>query len=715
MGKRITYLGLIGMLCLSALAPPMAAQDAKPKKKKPQKINVDFNIGWNGHYRPREWTPVTVGVTTPFKQPLDCVVRFSCPQDELNTLDISRREVFMPNLPRNIHLVTRMNFAVSSASLKLMGTNTSFYWAKDYELWNRQTGQRALTVVEDHEVLIGLSGSQGFSIMQLPQASMSRHSGKSGSVYEAYRFQRLLPSDWTAYASLDLLVLYDVDWVDMTVHQQRAIAEYVTNGGRVLMVLGATPLPAEHTFAQMLPMSLTAPKEIQLSQRDLSSWNCEQPKTDKVACWQANMVPGASGWAIRNDRNGNSIYVSGPVGFGKVGVLLFDPATIDCRQGRQLADFWLGCMKPLMGKRSISLSNNSRSSDNAYNYQLGSESEASNTVLEYLYSVEELRPIHIGWVVLVLTTLAVLIGPVDYLVLKAFGRLPWTWVTSTACIAVFSVGAYYGVEYLRGGVLQARVVSVVDSVDGLDGAWATRYMGIFAPHSDDYRLEGLDRKQWWSGMAPTQTDELYSYRQMEQRTSRTIYCEQHIDGGNLPSSVPINIWSMQCLCSESRTANAMLAAKVKRGDGGQWTVTVQNNGSKPISRCYLRVSEAQAVELGSVPPGESREFTGSPQSHRSWKSEISRIEKQIERRSHYYGSGNNEGDSVDRADASNAAEFAQGAQQRTMAMMSYIEHGAAVLCAEYDNAPVPYGISDKDCRFQHTLLARLVVFPEGRK
>ena len=715
MGNRIAYVGLISMLCLSALAPPGAAQPVKPKKKKPQKINVDFNVGWNGHYRPREWTPVTVGVTTPFKKPLDCVVRFSCPQDEMNTLDISRREVFMPNLPRNIHLVTRINFAVSSASLKLIGTNTSFYWAKNYELWNRRTDQRALTTVEDHEIMIGLSGSQGFSIMQLPQTSMSRYSGKSGSVYAAYRFQRLLPSDWTAYASLDLLVLYDVDWVALTVHQQRAISEYVTNGGRILMVMGATPLPADHTFARMLPMSLTAPKEIQLSQRDLRSWNCEQPKTDKVACWQVNMASNAPGWKIRSDRNGNKIYVSGPVGFGKVGVLLFDPAAIGCRQGRQLADFWLRSIKPLMGKRSISLSNNRGGSDNSYSYQLGTESQASNTVLEYLYSVEELRPIHIGWVVLVLTALAVLIGPIDYLVLKAFGRLPWTWVTSTACIAVFSVGAYYGVEYLRGGVLQARVVSVVDSVDGLDGAWATRYMGIFAPHSDDYRLGGLDRKQWWSGMAPTQTDELYYYRQMDQTTSRTIYCEQHIDGGNLPSSVPINIWSMQCLASESRIANNLLAAKVQRGSGGQWTVTVQNKGQKPISRCYLRVSEAQAVELGSVPPGESREFTGRPQGRRSWQSEISRIEKQLERHSHYYSSNYNEGDVVDRGKASNAAEFAQGAQQRTYAMMSYIEDGAAVLCAEYDIAPVPYEISNKDCRFQHTLLARLVVFPEGRK
>jgi len=700
MRVRITFLGLIGLLCLAAIAPPAAGQDDKDKKKR--KINVDFSIGWGRCYRPREWTPVTIGVTTPFKQPLDCIVRFSCPQDDLNTLQISRREVFMPGLPKNIPLVTRIDFPVRSASLTIMGTDTNFYWSHKYDLWNQDVDQRPLKAVADHELLIGLTGSQGFSIMQVPRASVSRHGNRQGAVYAAYRFRRLLPSDWTGYSSLDLLVLYDVDWVALTVHQQRAIAQYVANGGRVLMVLGAKFLPAGHALAQMLPLALGEPKEIQLSPRDLAKWNCNQPKTDKVACWQAAMGPGAHGWAITNDRNGNSVFVSGPAGFGKVGVLLFDPAAIGCRQGKQLTDFWLAYMKPLMGKRSIFRSSNPEDSDDDWSYRWSEETQANNPVLEYLYSVEELRPIHIGWVVLVLVSLAVLIGPVDYLVLKAFGRLPLTWITSTAYIALFSVGAYYGVEYLRGGVLQARVVSVVDSVAGADGAWATRYLGIFAPHSDDYRLTGLDRKQWWSGIAPTGDDESFYYQYDQRATSRNIYCEQHVDGGNLPSSVPINIWSMQCLRSESHLAKSPLSATARRGADGRWTVTVQNLGEKPIVRAYLRVGAGQAVQLGGVPAGERREFTGSPSSLPSWQSEARRIKDTQGRVP------------ADTNSANRAAAFAQGAHQRTLAMMSYIEQGAVVVCAEYDDAPAPCGIEGKNCRFQHTLLARLVVFPEGR-
>jgi hypothetical protein len=61
------------------------------------------------------------------------------------------------------------------------------------------------------------------------------------------------------------------------------------------------------------------------------------------------------------------------------------------------------------------------------------------------------------------------------------------------------------------------------------------------------------------------------------------------------------------------------------------------------------------------------------------------------------------------------ASLAQGSSHRSEAIESYLKGGAVVVCAEYDNAPVPFDIEGKSCRFQHTLLARLVVFPEGRK
>ena len=702
MRTSIRLLSLACVLYLAATAPTAHGQDAKDKKKK-QEMNVDFGVGWVGCYRPLEWTPITVGITTPFEKPVDCVVRFSAAQDNMNNMDISRREVLMPGLPKQVPLVARLSYAVSSATLTIAGTDSGLYWSRAYELWNQSGGSRPLTAVQHWETLIGVTGSQGFSIMQVQQASASRDQGgqgaKWGSVYTRYRFQRLLPSDWTGYASLDLLVLYDPEWVELTDHQQRAIAQYVSNGGSVLMVLGAKPMPASTLLARMLPLALGEPREVQLARGDLSKWNCRDPKTDRVPCWRVAIDPNAPGWAFDYDSNGNPIFASGPVGFGKAGVLLFDPAQIGCRQGRELAQFWVPRMAPLLSQRQITLSDNPENNNNNYGDELSPESQASNSVLNHLYSIEQLKPIHIGWVVLVLASLAVLIGPVDYLVLKAAGRLTWTWATSTACIAVFSIGAYYGVEYLRGGELQARVVSVVDAVDGADCAWATRYLGIFAPHSDDYRLAGVDPEQWWAGIASLRGQDTYRYNSYnEPATSRTIYCQQHINGGSVPVSVPINIWSMQSLVCESRLAKAPFAATVKGTPGGQWTITVTNPGPAAIARCYVRVGTREAVMCGSVPAGKTEEFTGRAE---SWHQRHSR---DAESESLGFGAG-----------LLSDASLAQGSSHRSDAIESYLKDGAVVVYAEYDNAPVPFGIEGKNCRFQHTLLARLVVYPEGRK
>ena len=77
--------------------------------------------------------------------------------------------------------------------------------------------------------------------------------------------------------------------------------------------------------------------------------------------------------------------------------------------------------------------------------------------------------------------LAILLGPVDYLVLKRLDKLPYTWLTSTGWIVIFTVGAYYGVQWIRGGAMELRAVSVVDGVADSNCAWATCYAGAL-PH-----------------------------------------------------------------------------------------------------------------------------------------------------------------------------------------------------------------------------------------
>ena len=61
----------------------------------------------------------------------------------------------------------------------------------------------------------------------------------------------------------------------------------------------------------------------------------------------------------------------------------------------------------------------------------------------------------------------------------------------------------------------------------------------------------------------------------------------------------------------------------------------------------------------------------------------------------------------------NSVFFAQGSLQRTQALDAYLERGAAVVCVEYDQPPVSFGLEGRSSNLNHVQLARLVVFPQG--
>jgi hypothetical protein len=703
------------VVVLALAAVPAGSSAQAPDKKKREKVNVDFVVGWGGCYRPAEWVPILVSVTSPFKKHLAVELRLSAAQDELNKLHIHRHATLAAESTVHIPLATKFRFATDNCYVVLDGIGNSFFWARDYKLWGPDMSSRPLTAVTRDELLIGVSGRQAFGLMRLPGGTACDSPDGQGQVYVKYKFRRLLPPDWTGYAALDLLVLYDADWEQLTWHQSRAIVDWVRNGGRLLLVLGANPLPPAHPIASLLPFGLGPARQIELPTRTLQAWGFTRrarPASTTVTCHTLGEARSAYGWELDNQGAALPLLACGPSGFGAVGVLTCDPAALKTQSRQDFADFWVRQIKPLLGRRQLVRSRTVHDSDMDWGYQLGPTNAATNAVLEHLLSIAELRPLHIGWVVLVLVALAVLIGPVDYLVLRKLGRLPLTWVTASLCITLFSVGAYYGVEYIRAGTLQARIVSVVDGVDdGRDApaGWATRFAGIYAPHSDEYLLadaEGrpLARNQWWSGMAPTQGEYVYSHTQS--LGSRNIYCLQHEDGGNLPVSVPINIWSMQCLLSEAPVQEMPIRAATRRGERrGEWTVTVENLAATPIARSYALVGTGGSVgrlTLGPVAAEARRTFTARPRPWTDWAS-------------HVPGSGEfGHGGRVDPR-IQHTAYVAMGAARRTEGVHRHLRGGAVVVCAEFEHPPPPFLVAGRDCRFAHKLFARLVCFPEAAK
>ncbi|MHC4717449.1 MAG: hypothetical protein ACYS5V_10800, partial [Planctomycetota bacterium] len=441
-------------------------------RKKP-KFDVDLFVGWGGCYRPMEWTPMLAVVyqrNADFKEPFAGTLTLTSQQDDLTRMRIHHPVTVMPDMPYKAPLVAKL--AVNAPECELVFTDDRGRprWSRTDTLWSRRGGTQMMTAVEEESLLIGVTGRPGFGLMGLDQGAHGAAEGRQGTIYVKSRKASELPWDWTGYASLDLLVMYNVEWDKIQPGQSQALLEWVSNGGSVLIVPGGRPLSPRHPLARLLPFQLGPARQAPVSTSAIRQWGANVPRWEPATTlpfwtipdtigsgWTTTTVPRAGGGAV-------PVYAYGPVGFGRVGVVACDLSTLGSRQGPNVAPFWVNRIRPLLRGREIRRGRGTGNEDRRYGWpehRLGQTHSATNTVLEHLMNIPELRPLSIWVVIVLLTGLAVVIGPVDYLVLKRLGRLPLTWVTSASCVAVFTVGAFYGVQALRGGTVQVRAVSVV--------------------------------------------------------------------------------------------------------------------------------------------------------------------------------------------------------------------------------------------------------------
>jgi len=904
-------------------------------------FNVDVFCGWNGYYRPMEWTPVEVGITASLNDTFQGKVMLSAQQDGLNTMNITQELTLMPDFPKRLPLVTKFAFAADKCRLRIIDDKDRTRWDNEFELWNVSRRNRFLSVVNDNDLFIGLIGSQRFGLTRLAKQSICKSARGTGKVFVANRLQRMTPWDWTGFASLDLLMLYDPVWNTFSIEQLNAIAQYVSNGGSLLVVLAGKPLPAENPIGRLLPFEIQNKKRLTLGVRTLQSWQLNAAEPQDVNAWPIKPKPGAGFFQTETNDVNQCVFAVGCVGFGRVGVLAFDPSELTDRHRSNASRFWANRIARVLdydrpgtinsannetvtlksavvvpqgvrpmpnssaltgdlthadnvqcgiqltikglepGKYTmtsyhnnpstrhsnidvyvndkLSSSNNPQTSvnsdaraskittvfevadtgnvviefrpvresqfnrravlcgfqltrssaspgsdsksadviavdfgangqaiapgfiglgysigarmkiatfdssnglpegvnialkataddnlqfqptmnlvaprqrpgrrptnkvetitasalhrsieyvENADTYPHNSQNErffqtsigqvAGTAVMEYLYNIPEMKPLSIWWVIIILTVLAVLLGPVDYKILKRLDRLPLTWLTCAIWIALFTGGAYYGVQELRGGEMQLRAVSVVDGIQDSDYQWSTTYLGMFAPRSRNYQLSGLKPDQWWSATSPTE-ESIWSGRR--DSGSRNIYCLQQ-DGYNRLYSAPINIWTVQCLVNEEPQSQLPLQVELSRS-GDEVTLKITNQASCPVESGYVLFGDDRSMNFGSVAPGATKKLKDRLTRSRRWDMQL--------RQDGRYG--------VLRAQLSGPfrpekAFFAQGILPRTRAISDYLKHGAAVVCAEYDNAPVSCKVKNYPCSYTHVRMVRLVVFPK---
>ena len=280
-----------------------------------------------------------------------------------------------------------------------------------------------------------------------------------------------LPPRVEAWAALDRLVWQDVDAAQLTREQLDALRLWIGAGGHLTILGGTTGGGTIRGFGmELLPFDPIKTDDV--APADLGAFLGGLPSA-------AASVPSLAGTldhGVVLARSGDDVIAAeASYGRGSVVLLGFDPAVpwiADSSAGDALWHQLLPQTSgPVLNPLAIT-------DDSQIVY-----------ALQNLPSVD-LPPIEQLFVLLV--AYIVLIGPINYLILRRLDKREWAWVTIPALVAVFAVGSYGLGATLKGSDVIVNQITVVRAAEGTGRGIGQAYIGIYSPsrRTFDVRIPG---------------------------------------------------------------------------------------------------------------------------------------------------------------------------------------------------------------------------------
>jgi hypothetical protein len=275
-----------------------------------------------------------------------------------------------------------------------------------------------------------------------------------------------LPERIQAWSPLDRLVWQDVDTATLSPAQLDALRTWVAGGGRLVIVGGTAGADVLNAFPDdLLPYRPDALLDI--DPQSLAPVLGGVPAGAATVTAYAGEAGAGRVLATSADR---VIAAEMQVGSGSVTLLGFDPTTSWIAEGETYdSPLWRRVLPPRTVGGGMITSDDSQ-------------------IVSAVMNLPSLALPPIGGLIVLLFGYIVLVGPVNYLVLKRLDRREWAWITVPALIAVFAVGSFAIGGLLRGQDVIVHEVGIVRGAPGSTAATIQSYLGVFSPSRATYQV-----------------------------------------------------------------------------------------------------------------------------------------------------------------------------------------------------------------------------------
>lgn len=445
--KRTIWIAL-GVVILSAwMCHPASAQDD-------QGLTMSVSGGFDGYCRSNTWCPVYVVLSNEGSD-VEGELRVSLDSDaspgvyvKRITLPVHSRKAYFFDLPL-YDLPSRPKIIVQ------------------LRVGQKVIVSRSVTVtpLEDGERLCG-------TISNIPSelAFLGTVAPVSGKAVAAQLDLESLPSTPLSWEGLGVLVLNDVDTTVLSGEQKQALSAWVAHGGHLIVGGGGGGARTAAGLGDLLPVSIGGTRSVD-DLRALGELVGVSVAPGPYAVAEATLRAGE----VLVEQDGTALIARLAFGEGYVTFLAFDAGVNPFSDWDDNVRLWQWIFGGFPSRQRLTIQNS---------YQAR---EAVNTIpgIKHLSILQIL-----GFLLIYI----ILIGPVNYVVLRKLDRRELAWITIPVLVFGFSACAYVTGFQLRGFNAILHRLAVVYVPQEAEVGRVSQLVGLFSPRRTNYDVwvEGME-------------------------------------------------------------------------------------------------------------------------------------------------------------------------------------------------------------------------------
>ncbi|MDQ4076514.1 MAG: hypothetical protein M3220_09745 [Chloroflexota bacterium] len=555
---------------LVAIFPPVMAQAQEPE------LTLEANALYEGTSKYGEWLPVTVNLENRGADVSgQAQVRVTTSSEETvyaQRLELprgARKQVTIYTVPNNFSRRLSVEFVPEGADEPLVSEEVE------------------VRPVPNVRFIVAAVSGGGDGLDAIAGVNFRGEQGPRDQAVLVPLMLDTLPDRPEALRTLDMIVFTGVDTSMLTPRQRMALEQYVRLGGMVLLGGG----PEANRVLAGIPESLQSV----ILGGDLSLEGV--PALEQVAGepvrvngpFPAALSEPMEESTVRFRQDDLPLVVERQVGRGMVYWLALDPALSPFDAWAGTDEFWL----TLVGDRT------------AYPRDMPVDVSQRQMVNEQLhYALQNLPSLDLPSLRLLVPLLGLyilIVGPVNYFMLRRMRRLELAWVTIPIVTLLFSVGAYGLGFQLRGNDVILNQVAIVQGAPGSEGGYVRSVIGIFSPARRSYDLTVAGE----SLLSPSrvQGEPFGPAGSGGDRHAVIVQGEP-----TLVEDLTVNQWSMQGVTAESlATEGFAFDADLTSSNGT--LVGMITNHSGYVWKDVVVVLGNNFERVGDIAPGESADLS----------------------------------------------------------------------------------------------------------